>query len=214
MATLLHIDSSAVGSESVSQSVANLIRQEWPGDVIYRDLAQEPVAPITAAQVAARNIPSEELSNELKEATVLQDRLIEEFLAADAYLFAVPMYNYSVPAAFKAWIDQIVVLGRTLPLPGTTSPTVGRPAIVVSARGGFGYGLGGPSQDRDFVLPWMQLILGDTLGLDLRSITLEGTLAPVIPAYESLIPTYEQSLRDAEDQARNEARSLTEHLAA
>jgi FMN-dependent NADH-azoreductase len=214
MATLLHIDSSAVGSESVSQSVANLIRQEWRGDVIYRDLAREPVAPITAAQVAARNIPSEELSNELKEATALQDRLIEEFLAADAYLFAVPMYNYSVPAAFKAWIDQIVVLGRTLPLPGTTSSTAGRPAIVVSARGGFGYGLGGPSRDRDFVLPWLQLILGDTLGLDLRSITPEGTLAPVIPAYESLIPTYEQSLREAEDQARHEARNLTEHLAA
>ncbi|MGH3640731.1 MAG: FMN-dependent NADH-azoreductase, partial [Mycobacterium sp.] len=80
--------------------------------------------------------------------------------------------------------------------------------------GGFGYGLGGPGQARDFVLPWLQLILGDTLGLDLRSITPEGTLAPVIPAYESLIPTYEQSLRDAEDLARHEARNLTEHLAA
>lgn len=210
MATLLHIDSSAAGAESVSHSVANLVRQEWRGDVIYRDLGREPVPPITAAQVTARTMDPATLPAELKEATALQDRLIEEFLAADAYLFAVPMYNYSVPAAFKAWIDQIIVLGRTLPLPGTTSPTAGRPAVVVSARGGFGYGPGGPSLDRDFVLPWLQLILGDTLGLDVRTITPEGTLAPVVPAYQSMVPVHEQSLREAQDQAR----SLTDHLAA
>jgi FMN-dependent NADH-azoreductase len=212
MATLLHIDSSAAGSASVSRSVADLIRQEWRGDVIYRDLGSEPVPPITADHVTARNMDPGELSAELKDATALQDRLIDEFLRADAYLFAVPMYNYSVPAAFKAWIDQIIVMGRTLPLPGTTAPTAGRPAIVVSARGGFGYGAGGPSQERDFVLPWLQLILGDTLGLALRAITPEGTLAPVIPAYASMIPTYEESLQDAEERARHEARSLTERV--
>lgn len=214
MATLLHIDSSAAGTESVSRSVANLIRQEWPGDVLYRDVGLEPVPPITADHVTARNMDPAELSAELKNATALQDQLIDEFMTADAYLFAVPMYNYSVPAAFKAWIDQIIVLGRTLALPGTPSPTAGRPAIVVSARGGFGYGAGGPSQDRDFLIPWLRLILADTLGLDLRFITPEGTLAPAIPAYAAMIPTYEQSLRDAEDQARSEARSLAENPAA
>jgi FMN-dependent NADH-azoreductase len=208
MATLLHIDSSAAGAESVSRSVANLIRQEWSGDVVYRDVGLQPVPPITADHVTARNMDPAELSAELKAATALQDQLIEEFLTADAYLFAVPMYNYSVPAAFKAWIDQIIVLGRTLPLPGTPSLTAGRPAIVVSARGGFGYGAGGPSKDRDFVTPWLQLILADTLGLDLRVITPEGTLAPVIPAYASMIPTYEQSLQDAKEQAGAGARSL------
>jgi FMN-dependent NADH-azoreductase len=214
MAILLHIDSSAAGQESVSRSVAEAVREEWAGEVIHRDVGQEPVPPVTAAQVTARNSDPAELSQELRDATALQDQLIDELLAADAYLFTVPVYNFSAPASFKAWIDQIVVMGRTLPFPGTEAPTAGRPAIVVSARGGFGYGPGGGNQHRDLALPWIQLLLGDTLGLDLRTITPEGTMAPVVPAMESLIPLYEQSLQDARQQARAEGRSLAGRLAA
>jgi FMN-dependent NADH-azoreductase len=207
MPVLLHLDSSAAGKESISRSVGNLVRADWQGDVIYRDLGADPVPPITAAHVIARHTDPAELSAELKDATALQDQLIDEFLAADAYLFTVPMYNYSVPAAFKAWIDQIVVLGRTLPLPGGTAPTAGRPVVVVSARGG-GYSPGTPNHDKDFALPWLQLILADTLGLDLRFITPELTLAPTVPAMEQLVPLYEQTLDLAREQARTEARTL------
>jgi FMN-dependent NADH-azoreductase len=194
MPVLLHLDSSAAGKESISRSVGNLVRADWQGDVIYRDLGADPVPPITAAHVIARHTDPAELSAELKDATALQDQLIDEFLAADAYLFTVPMYSYSVPAAFKAWIDQIVVLGRTLPLPGGTAPTAGRPVVVVSARGG-GYSPGTLNHDKDFALPWLQLILADTLGLDLRFITPELTLAPTVPAMEQLVPLDEQSPR-------------------
>ena len=213
MTTLLHIDSSAAGPESVSRSVADLFRAQWHGDVVYRDLGAEPVPPITSAHVIARRTDPSELSVELKHATALQDRLIAEFLGADAYLFTVPMYNYSVPASFKAWIDQIVVLGRTLPYPETSALTAGRRAVVVSARGG-GYGSGAPNHDKDFVLPWLRLILGETLGLDVRFITPELTLAPTVPAMESLIPLYEDSLAAAQDRARQEAQVLSAELAA
>jgi FMN-dependent NADH-azoreductase len=206
MTTLLHIDSSAAGSESVSRSVADVFRAEWNGDVIHRDLAAEPVPPITADQVIARSIDPTQLSTELKNATALQDQLIDEFFAADAYLFTVPLYNFSVPAVFKAWIDQIVVIGKTL-LPGTTPPTAGRRAVVVSARGG-GYSPGAPNHGKDLALPWLDLILGEALGLDVRFIAPELTLAPTVPAMESLIPLYEQSLRLAIEQARAEAHML------
>jgi FMN-dependent NADH-azoreductase len=213
MTTLLHIDSSAAGAESVSRAVADVFRAEWRGDVIYRDLGAAPVPPITSDHVVARRTDPAHLSTALKEATALQDQLINEFLAADAYLFSVPLYNYSVPAAFKAWIDQIVVIGRTLPLPGTAPLTAGRRTIVVSPRGG-GYGPDTLNHRKDFALPWLRLMLGETFGLDLRFITPELTLAPTVPAMESLIPLYEQSLRLAQEQVRAEAHALAAESAA
>jgi FMN-dependent NADH-azoreductase len=73
-------------------------------------------------------------------AAAVQRELIEEFLGAGAYLFTVPMYNYSMPSVFKAWLDQIMVVGVTIAPPSAA----GRPALVISARGG-GYGLGPPT---------------------------------------------------------------------
>jgi FMN-dependent NADH-azoreductase len=213
MTTLLHIESSAAGPESISRSVAGLVRAEWPGDVIYRDLSADPVPLINAEQVIARRTEPEALTPELKAATLVQDELIEEFLAADAYLVAVPLYNYSVPAAFKAWIDQIVVLGKTLAFPGTPPPTAGRPAIVVSARGG-AYGQDTPGSGKDFALPWLQLILGETLGLEVQFITPENALAATHPRMAALIPAYEESLRAAREQARVHSHTLGARLIA
>jgi FMN-dependent NADH-azoreductase len=67
----------------------------------------------------------------------IQQELLEEFLGADAYLFAVPMYNLTMPSVFKAWLDQIMVDGHTLSFDGHP-PTLGRPAVLISARGGYG----------------------------------------------------------------------------
>jgi FMN-dependent NADH-azoreductase len=88
-------------------------------------------------------------------------RLVEEFLGASAYLFAVPMYNYSMPSVFKAWLDHIMIPGRTFGM--ADAPAAGRPAVLVSARGG-GYGPGSPQHGKDFVVPALETILGDALG--------------------------------------------------
>jgi FMN-dependent NADH-azoreductase len=65
----------------------------------------------------------------------LQEELVEEFLGARAYLFAVPMYNYAMPSVFKAWLDQIMIPGRTIGLGLNAAPTADPPAVVASARG-------------------------------------------------------------------------------
>ncbi|MET0453862.1 MAG: NAD(P)H-dependent oxidoreductase [Mycobacterium sp.] len=210
MPILLYVESSAAEGESVSRVVADVVRDEWRGDVVRRNLAADPIPFITAEHIVARRTDPADLTTELVTATVLQDALIEEFLAADAYLFAVPMYNWSVPASFKAWIDQIVVLHRTLAFP---PPTAGRPAVVVSARGG-AYGPGTPNDGKDFATPWLQLMLGDTLGLDLQFITPEQALAATMPALATLVPAYEESLGTAKEQARIHGRGLSQRLAA
>ena len=43
----------------------------------------------------------------------LSDALIEELQAADLIVLGVPMHNFSIPASFKAWIDQIIRAGKT-----------------------------------------------------------------------------------------------------
>ena len=80
------------------------------------------------------------------------DRLVDEVIQADVLVLGVPLYNYSYPAAFKAWIDQIVRVERTIYFdPANIDHPVGpllndrpRHAVILSSRGGFGLGAGGP----------------------------------------------------------------------
>lgn len=135
MSYLLHIDSSSLGEASVSRQVARSFRDQWQGPVVHRDLAASPVPHLSAAGITARITGPAQHTLEQAKAAAIQDELIEEFLGAGAYLFTVPMYNLSMPSVFKAWLDQIIVTDRTLSHTGT-SPAAGRPAVLISARGG------------------------------------------------------------------------------
>jgi FMN-dependent NADH-azoreductase len=120
----------------------------------------------------------------------------------NAYLFTVPMYNLAMPSVFKAWLDQIIGSERTLSHTGV-SPVAGRPAVVISARGG-GYGPGAPKEGLDHVVPTLEAVLGrdDLLGLDVTTVIPELTMAPHVPAPAALLPLHEASLADAHEQIR------------
>ncbi|WUD77038.1 NAD(P)H-dependent oxidoreductase [Streptomyces sp. NBC_00510] len=205
MSYLLRIDASASGDASVSRRVADSFTAAWAGGVVRRDLALDPVGHLDAAGILARTTPAEEHTPEQKAAARLQDELVEEFLGADAYLFAVPLYNYAMPSVFKAWLDHIMIVGRTIGLPGP-APSAGRPAVVVSARGG-GYGPGAPQHGKDFLIPALETILGDPrlMALDVRPITPELTYAPTVPSLGHLLPEHRASLEDAHARARRQA---------
>lgn len=206
MSYLLHIDSSSLGPDSVSRRVAETFRAAWDGEVIHRDLAVEPVPHITAAGISARETDPSRHTPEQAEESRLQDKLIDEYLGAGAFLFTVPMYNLTMPSVFKAWLDQIIVVGRTARVPSSA----GRPAVVISARGG-GYGPGAPNHGFDYVVPTLEAILGrqELLGLDVSTIVPELTLAPVTEAMQSLLALHERSMTDAHDRARLLARAIT-----
>ncbi|RRQ88800.1 FMN-dependent NADH-azoreductase [Streptomyces griseofuscus] len=208
MSYLLHIDSSSLGEASVSRQVAQSFRDTWQGPVVHRDLAASPVPHLDAAGITARITDPAQHTPEQAKAAAVQDELIEEFLGADAYLFTVPMYNLTMPSVFKAWLDQIVVADRTVNHAGS-SPVAGRPAVVISARGG-GYGPGAPKEGLDYVVPALEALLGrdDMLGLDVTTVIPELTMAPHAPVLASLIPMHEASLAAAHDQARRLAAAL------
>lgn len=208
MSYLLHIDSSSLGEASVSRQVAQSFRDTWQGPVVHRDLAASPVPHLDAAGITARITDPARHTPKQAKAAAVQDELIEEFLGADAYLFTVPMYNLTMPSVFKAWLDQIVVADRTVNHAGS-SPVAGRPAVVISARGG-GYGPGAPKEGLDYVVPALEALLGrdDMLGLDVTTVIPELTMAPHAPVLASLIPMHEASLAAAHDQARRLAATL------
>ncbi|WP_435131929.1 FMN-dependent NADH-azoreductase [Actinacidiphila sp. bgisy144] len=214
MSYLLHIDASSLGAGSVSRQVAGSFRDAWRGEVVHRDLALAPVPHITAEGISARTTDPARYTPEEAAAARLQDELIEEFLGAGAYLFTVPLYNLSMPSVFKAWLDQIMVVGRTLGFTGT-APSAGRPAVVISARGG-GYSPGTPNEGRDHLLPTLETILGwsHTLGLTVTSVTPELTMAPDVPAMSDLVPLHRASLARAHEEARRLAVTIGRRPAA
>ena len=111
---------------------------------------------------------------------------------ADAYLFAVPLYNFGVSQHVKTWWDILWTDLRDL----GERPLAGRAASLVLVRGG-GYGPGTPREGWDHATPWLRRVFGDVLGLDLHLTEAELTLADVTPAMAGL--------RDRAAQLRAEA---------
>ncbi|WP_116205711.1 FMN-dependent NADH-azoreductase [Amycolatopsis circi] len=214
MSYLLRIDSSSLGEASVSRQIAQSFLDAWDGEVVHRDLAAAPVPHLTEAGITARVTDPAHRTDAQAAAAATQDALIEEFLGASAYLFTVPMYNLTMPSVFKAWLDQIMVFGRTTNYDGP-SPVSGRPTVVISARGG-GYGPGAPKHGLDYVVPTLEALLGreDMLGLDVTTVIPELTMAPHAPALAALLPMHEASMADAHRRVRDLAATITRGAAA
>ncbi|GLY19710.1 hypothetical protein Kisp01_67240 [Kineosporia sp. NBRC 101677] len=206
MSYLLHIDATLLNAESLSRQVARTFLDAWGGPIVHRDLAVSPVPHLSAAGLTARLTDPSTYSPEVVAARGIQDELIDEFLGAGGYLFTVPLYNYGLPSVFKAWIDQVAVVGRTIAM-SEGAPAQGRPALVVSSRGG-AYMEGAPHHGRDHLVPHLHTMLGLELGLDLHVLTPSFGLAPVVPLMADLVPMFEASIAEAHDQARRLGRSF------
>jgi FMN-dependent NADH-azoreductase len=167
MGTLLHIDSSAATDGSVSRKLTSGFVAEWlranpDYTVRYRDLAAQPLPGVTGDLLGAMYAPAgTELSEAKKAALAHSDSVVDEFLEADLYVFGVPMYNFSVPAAFKAYIDQVVRMGKTMGVGpnGLTGMVKGKKLLIISTRSG-DYGKGGPRDGWDFHEPYVRKFFG------------------------------------------------------
>ncbi len=217
MAHLLHVDSSALSAGSVSKEIADTFLTAWrevhpDGTITHRDLGRNPVPGLAEVALHASHIAAENHTPEQAEAYASRKELVDEVVAADAYLFTVPMYNWGVPSTFKAWLDQIIVLGRTLTHDGNP-PLTGRPATVVLAYGG-GYDEGTPRAGWDFVQPYLETVLGKAMGLDVTVIKAQLTLAESNPMMADLIPMAKEIRAAAHETAQSHARALASQLAA
>lgn len=178
--------------------------------MIYRDLAADPVPHITAYAHTAGFADPAAHTSEQAVAFAGRVKLIEEVEQADAVLIGAPMYNYTIPSTLKAWLDNVILFGRTA---GEAPSAKGTPVTVVASRGG-SYAPGTPREPFEYVQNYLQAILADTLGLDLDFIVPELTMAPHNPAMAELVPLFEASRDRAFEDASAKAKQLAERLAA
>ena len=156
--TVLRIDASARHGPSVSRRLADRIVERLGAErVIHRDLDAEPLPQVTDAWASGAYTPEAERSAEQRAALALSDALIEEIRAADVLVIGLPIYNFTVPAALKAWIDQVARSGVTFRYTedGPVGLLEGKRAILAVASGGTEVG-----SAVDFATPYMRHVLG------------------------------------------------------
>ncbi|MBP0453888.1 NAD(P)H-dependent oxidoreductase [Kitasatospora sp. RG8] len=209
MPTLLHIDSSAFTDGSVSREVSAAFRAAWQaqhpdGTVIHRDLAARPVPHLDADGISASAVPADGRSPAQAAAFALREELMSELEQADAVVIGTPMYNFTIPSSLKAWLDQVILVGRTA---GESPSAAGKPVTVVAARGG-SYAPGAPREPYEFVTTYLEKVLTGMLSLEVDFIVPEFTLAPVVPAMAGFVQQAADSKARALEDAERKAKAL------
>jgi len=209
--SLYRLDASIRVEGSNSRAIADIVEQEWrsarPDEpVTRRHIGVEPI-PSTAwaTAVFASRTPEEARTEEQRAALRLAATLTDELIAADALLFAVPLYNFGVSQHFKTYVDMIVSDPRMAA--GAEPALAGKPAVLVTVRGG-NYQPGTPREGWDHATPWMRRILADVWQLDLNVVETEFTNVGVNPALDRFKDLARQLRQEAEAQARHRGREL------
>jgi FMN-dependent NADH-azoreductase len=161
---LLHIDSSVLGPHSVSRQVSAAIvdrlRQATPTlEITYRDLTLTPLAHLSGPHLAAAQGGAPEAA--LQQDLAAGHAVLDEFLAADIVVLGAPMYNFTIPSQLKAWIDRIVVAGKTFKYgaQGAEGLAGDKRVIVAISRGGF-YGAGTPAAVGEHLETYLRWVFG------------------------------------------------------
>jgi FMN-dependent NADH-azoreductase len=164
MKKLLHVDSSVLGPHSVSRqlsaAIVRRLQQATPDlAVTYRDLTTLPLAHLSGAHLAAAQgaTPNPDVAQEL----AAGQAVLDEFLAADTVVLGAPMYNFTIPSQLKAWIDRIIVAGKTFKYDanGPQGLAGDKRVIVAISRGGF-YGPGTPVAALEHLESYLRGIFG------------------------------------------------------
>lgn len=168
--TILHIDSSITGENSISRQtsarvVARLRDTDPAARVIRRDLAADPLPHLTLADMA-------------------DAKIVDEFMAADTVVIGAPMYNWNIPSQLKSWIDRILVAGRTFAYSesGPVGLAGGKRVIIAVARGGL-YGEDSPMRGLEHVETYLAGVFG-IIGIEPEFIVAEGMM--VGPEFKEL----------------------------
>jgi FMN-dependent NADH-azoreductase len=185
MATLLNIQSSPRGTDSLSRILSQDFVAEWQqvhGDnrVVLRDLAETQLPFVGVPWIGGIFVPPEQRSTEQQEALKISDELIAELFAADHILLGTPMYNFTVPANLKAWIDLIVRPRATHSGPPDRKGLVtGKRCTIIIACGGV-YDEGLPSAASDYESGYLKRILAFIGISDVQVVLAGGTAAAAL----------------------------------
>ncbi len=170
MNTLLTVNSSP-RSNSISRKLTRQFAQDWKATypnslIIERDLSDGAVPFLNEAWIEAAYTPEAQRTAAQRDSLALSDKLIDELMASDVILLGIPMHNFSVPASFKAWIDQIARVGKTFSYTGEGPKGLipsNKKVVAILSRGGV-HAPEGPQGALDFQVSYLRQVLG-LLGL-------------------------------------------------
>ena len=201
MPTLLQIDASPRGNDSISRKLSAVFVEAWKakhpdGKVVIRDLNKTELTFVDMNWIGGAYSSPDQHTPEHKKALAISDELIGEVLGADEIVLATPMYNFGVPAIVKAWIDHVARVNKTFSndATGYHGLVQGKKATLLVASGG-SYGPGSPAEGYNLETPYLKAVLG-FLGITDVSVVLAGGTAQVmqgkVSAEEFLKPFVEQ----------------------
>jgi FMN-dependent NADH-azoreductase len=197
---LLHIDSSPLGTNSVSRQLTEATVAIWraanPGTTVeYLDLATDAPSHLNIDSLGFRlGIDADGLSDVQRRENAISEKLVSQFLAADVVVVGAPMFNFTVTTQLKAWIDRIAQAGRTFRYTanGPEGLAAGKTVIVASTRGG-AYDVGSAMDHQESYLKTMFGFMGVT---DVRFVRAEG-LAMGEDAKAKAIAAAERDIRES-----------------
>lgn len=173
---ILQINGSArsegANSTRVASDIVTRLKAANPqASVVQRDLARNPAPVVDEAALGALFTPAEQRTPEQSARVAESDALIAEVQAADVIVIGVPMYNFSISAQLKNWIDAIARAGVTFRYTenGPEGLLKGKKVFVAFARGGRYRGSAADTQT-----PFLQTVLGFLGMTDVRLVYAEG----------------------------------------
>ncbi|NNB46057.1 FMN-dependent NADH-azoreductase [Pseudomonas chlororaphis] len=212
MSRILAVHGSPRGERSHSRRLTERFLQAWleahpQGQLTRREVGRASLPHVSEAFVAAAFYPEPQARPLSMQADLaLSDELVTELLEHELLVISAPMYNFSVPSGLKAWVDQIVRLGLTFNTVQDNGiaqyePLVrGKKALIVTSRGGFGFGPGGELEFMNHADPWLRTALGFIGIEDVTVVAAEGE--------ESAERTFQVSCAEAEQRLLALARTF------
>ncbi len=225
MPHILHLDASArpgfAGKDqhgSHSRNLSQRFVSQWlarraQDALTYRDIGQNPPSFISHDWIASSFTPEPQREPWMRETLAESDQLVDELIAADVLVIGTPLYNFGMPAALKAWIDQVVRPGRTVdidesnPLDPYVPLLADRPrhAVILTARGGIGFGVGGEMAHMNHLEPNLITALGFIGITQVHQIAIEGqevggellaeSVAQALNQVDALVAQLQQALQ-------------------
>jgi len=214
--TLFRLDASIRAEGSASREIADIVEAEWlaahPHSPVERRHIGVDVLPadLWAHAVAGNQLPADARSPRQQAAVALSAALVDELLAADAIVLAVPLYNFGVSQHVKTWMDLIIADPRAGA--GAAPLLAGKPVVLCTVRGG-AYGAGTPREGWDHSTGYLRRILEDVWGADLTVVEREFTLVGVNPALNEFTELADDLYQGALESARDAGKELAARAA-
>ena len=177
---LLHVDSSILGTNSVSRQLTAELVAQWRKShpetkVEYLDLALNAPNHFSADALGIKTGVQAEPTEAQRRENALSEQLVSQFLASDVIVVGAPLYNFSIPTQLKAWIDRLAQIGRTFKYTdkGAVGLATGKTVIVASTRGGV-YSSSEGGQAMEHQESYLKVIFGFFGITDVRIVRAEG----------------------------------------